>query len=788
VAVPAALLEDRRPGALLAAPVARLAGFAALCALGAAQWTRMVEGMSVGRGLLWALVACAAGVAVVLAGRLDGRGRVVATLGTAAAGLVVEFAASGLDVGLLRPARWAELADGLGRGTEALGGVRLPYDGADPWPGLTLQCLGALLCVVAALLAFWPRGSERGRGYPFLALVGLLVLVATPVVSLGGTRPLVLGGALAALTVCFLWLERLPLRPGFGVAVLLGVAIAGALPIATVTDREQAWFDYKSFAEGLGPQDPIRFDWNHGYGPITWPRNGSEVLRVSSRQPLYWKARNLSAFDGVAWRDAGPADAAGPSFEEDLPADWFNRPGWTDTLKVTVRRVRTTELVGAGTIIAVEGSTRRVRPTGAPGAWRADSELRRGDSYTVRVHAPRPNGVQVAQSETGERGRQADSLALRVPLRRRRGAPTAPGGTPARAALVRFPPFAQPGGPVAEYPTLGFGFVRDGAATLRRSRYARTWRLAQRLKARSRTPFEYIRRVNDHLRRGYSYSERPTQPAAGRAPLDAFLFDTRNGYCQHFSGAMALLLRMGGIPARVATGFSPGGFSKRHDAWIVRDTDAHSWVEAWFDRFGWVTYDPTPDASPARSQIASLEAAPQPDDNADDGGDDAAGGGGSAGGRGRGVRGDLLLDSARDAATEGGSGGDLTGGPWTWVVGGVGGALAALLVGFLLIRRSRRRAWADSPLDRAIAELEAALRRAGRPAAPGTTLRQLEQRLGGSADASAYLSALRAGRYAATAPTPTAHQRRAFRRELAAGLGWGGKLRALLALPPRPRR
>ena len=93
--------------------------------------------------------------------------------------------------------------------------------------------------------------------------------------------------------------------------------------------------------------------------------------------------------------------------------------------------------------------------------------------------------------------------------------------------------------------------------------------------------------------------------------LDAFLTETKSGYCQHFSGGMALLLRMGGVPARVVTGFAPGGHSDRKDAWIVRDTDAHSWVEAWFDDFGWVTLDPTPPATPARSQIAALTAAPE---------------------------------------------------------------------------------------------------------------------------------------------------------------------------------
>ena len=142
--------------------------------------------------------------------------------------------------------------------------------------------------------------------------------------------------------------------------------------------------------------------------------------------------------------------------------------------------------------------------------------------------------------------------------------------------------------------------------------------------------------------------------------LDAFLTETKSGYCQHFSGAMALLLRMGGVPARVVTGFAPGGHSDRKDAWIVRDTDAHSWVEAWFDEFGWVTLDPTPPATPARSQIAALTAPPEAGSGAN--GDAPTGSNPRTGG----VRPDLLgTQNGPGGAGAGASAGD--GGIPTWL-------------------------------------------------------------------------------------------------------------------------
>jgi hypothetical protein len=239
------------------------------------------------------------------------------------------------------------------------------------------------------------------------------------------------------------------------------------------------------------------------------------------------------------------------------------------------------------------------------------------------------------------------------------------------------------------------------------------------------------------------------------------------------------------VPARVATGFSPGGFSKRRDAWIVRDTDAHAWVEAWFDELGWVAYDPTPDLTPARSQIAALEAPAAAAATPGAQGDPAAGGRSAGGRRLGGVRPDLLFDPQRNnpagepAAARG------AGTPWwAWLIA----VVAAVAAAVALVRRRRRRALGVlSPLDRSVAELEAALRRAGRPLAPGTTLRQLEQRLGATPDATAYLRALSASRYGPAARPPTAAQRRALRRALAQGLGPAGRLRALWALPPRAR-
>jgi hypothetical protein len=244
---------------------------------------------------------------------------------------------------------------------------------------------------------------------------------------------------------------------------------------------------------------------------------------------------------------------------------------------------------------------------------------------------------------------------------------------------------------------------------------------------------------------------------------------------------MAIMLRMAGIPARVATGFSPGGYSDSKKAWIVRDTDAHAWVEVWFDQYGWVTLDPTPAATPARSRVAATLTTPQssPSVSPDSGSDSAADDGATA--NPRAVRPELQVGVGDELASSS-DGGIPAALVWTGVVLAT---LIAVLAVILWVRRPRGK----TPMDRAIAEVEDALRRVGRPVTTGTTLHELERRLGShSPEVAAYLRALASGRYAPVAERPSRAGRRALRRALAQGLGFGGSLRALWAMPPRVER
>ena len=88
--------------------------------------------------------------------------------------------------------------------------------------------------------------------------------------------------------------------------------------------------------------------------------------------------------------------------------------------------------------------------------------------------------------------------------------------------------------------------------------------------------------------------------------IDEFLFKTRSGFCEHYSSAFAVLMRAAGIPARVVTGYLGGELNPIGNYLIVRQADAHAWIEIWLPDAGWVRVDPTAAVSPARIERGSV--------------------------------------------------------------------------------------------------------------------------------------------------------------------------------------
>jgi transglutaminase-like putative cysteine protease len=111
------------------------------------------------------------------------------------------------------------------------------------------------------------------------------------------------------------------------------------------------------------------------------------------------------------------------------------------------------------------------------------------------------------------------------------------------------------------------------------------------------TQYDLVMAVNSYLQKNYRYSLELGHVPAGRDPVDWFLFDTKVGYCEQFATAEVLLLRSLGVPARLATGYGTGSYDPILNQAIVRERDAHAWVEVWFADHGWVPFDPTPGVS-----------------------------------------------------------------------------------------------------------------------------------------------------------------------------------------------
>jgi transglutaminase-like putative cysteine protease len=672
------------------------AATAVLVAAGAAAWSWLLDGSLV---RVAPLVAVAA-VAVLLAmGRLAGR---------LAGGLLVVWLpaavwVAGVPAGQLLPHAWpalvARLTGGVGRLT-ALASASGPI-GNDPWP-LAVWLLGAGVVWVAgaALAASAPSARRRAIAFGVLAAPWIAAVAAhlTDQAAWQGAAVLLAG---------LLWSadRRGAVRP----VVALGLAAAlVSVATAQAVGPRTSWFTPASLFGAAPPFRTLQTQ-RLTYGPLQGRRSGAIMLQVTAAEPALWRMQVLGSFLQDVWSVHA---RAAPELPQPLAR--------VVEATVRVRGLRNDLVVAPGRIDAVQadGEVRRDRGE----AWQVTPAPRQGDTYQVQARLVRATAQQLQRAPPPTHPDVTAYLNLYVP------AVPAVAGHSWRSVAV--PLFGRPPDPTV-------------TALLERTPYGPVAALARQLAAGATSQWEVIARVHRYLLDGDRFRYTTNPPRAGSFPLVDFLLRSRAGYCQHFAGAAALLLRLAGVPTRVVAGFATG-VRQRDGRFTVRDVDAHVWIEAYFQGYGWVALNPTPPAAQAQIPRQLDPLAPAP------------------------------------ATTSGDH--HARGGP-AWLVAGA--LLAALATAGAVIVRGRRRG-RRAELGHLLAAL---VRRTGGHVGTSTTLAQLSvqlTRLIGAHTATLAIQAERA-RFAPDPPIPSTRPRIRIARALARDLGL---MRALVVLlmPAATRR
>lgn len=546
------------------ADLARAATAAALLVvLLAVAWAGLHAGPAAGRVALLALLAV-----LPVAARLSPRAGAGLTAGATAAsvaGLLALAARVSLgDLLTLDADAWATVAAIVPDGVREASGTSLPLDAAEA-PALA-GLLDLALMGIAGCVAW--QAAVRRR--PLAAIAGFGLGMGYRWTVVAPDHPVLWGSVALAAALLTLRLvrpasvARWRRAPAVGRVAVAGsalVALSAALAAGPARGGD-GWWDWRSW-DLSSRGGSYALDLDQDYGKLTWPDDPVPLLRVRSTRQMPLRAVAFGRFDGIRFAQdvvtTRPLVPVGGRVTTGEPLPPGERP--------VVQRI---ELLAGDTPLVLAGG-RPVAVTAPFGgrvdlvddAIRVDPPLRRGERYVVetRIHDPGPRLLLEAR-------------------------PAAPGEVPDR--LLELSTGA------------GFGVRVPLWGTGPRPRpeafgpYADVYRLSRTWIGDAATVYQAVNRIESRLRGGYVYDERPPFPPAGVPPIADFLLTTRRGFCQHFAGAMALMLRMNGIPARVAVGFASGRYDASQDAYEVVDRDAHSWVEVWFPDYGWLPFDPTP--------------------------------------------------------------------------------------------------------------------------------------------------------------------------------------------------
>jgi protein-glutamine gamma-glutamyltransferase len=546
--------------ALFAAGVAALIGW---------SWARL-ERPRPGLGDLVAIAALA-----VLPGLVArGRPRIAAVLAASAGAAWIALGVSPFDV---RP-----FNDEDDYARPILGGVRDGvldfYDVTVPFDGVAQPAMHGVLLVAVFAFSLAATLAVAARR-PVAASLVLLVGAGWPATILQGDDELVRGTILLAAVLALLaglgaGARRVQTQVLAGVAVLvlaLTLSASSAVARGQFVDW-QSWDLYTEPDEAVG----VAYVWRANYDGVRFPNKRTRVLRVRAPgRAGYWRATTLDAFVGDVWDEDLQSNLALNLRGRDvlqsdglLPEASLDDDNWTRA-DVTVEALADNHLPGIAEPVAYDTESLESVQYASGGVALVAGLLQRGDEYTVWGYAPRPKPAALARSPAdypsaiADDGRYLSFKGL--------GLPTfgAPGRNERMNALF------EPGAFEA---------------------YAPVYAEAMRIAGQARSPYVAAVALEAWFRAGgdFEYDETPPRRPRSAPPLVYFLTRSKAGYCQHFAGAMALMLRFLGVPARVAAGFTSGTYDRDRRVWNVSDRNAHTWVEVWFRGFGWLPFDPTP--------------------------------------------------------------------------------------------------------------------------------------------------------------------------------------------------
>jgi transglutaminase-like putative cysteine protease len=496
--------------------------------------------------------------------------------------LVAAGSAFGLGPGLHYPGR---VLSRLGQGFLDFYDVKLPFDPADQPRMHGTILLAVFVFTLAASLAIAARR-------PRWAAVALLVGAGWPATLLAGHDFQRGAALLAGLLALLVGLGERPRAQGYavvaGVAVVLAAVAASSSP-ALARNEFLGWQNWDFYTRPAKPV-AVNYVWNSNYSGLTFPRKPTVVLKIKAPPAAqYWRAVTLNDVIGGRWiqdstwqqQSTGylgehglvPQGAMPPKRPSCWPRCLVSPPtDWVEQ-RVTVEALRDTYLVAASVPVQLDASKLGIVQYDPSGMAFVAHGLRRGDTYDAWSYEPEPTPRQLARSKP-----KYPELI----------------GVVRKYLYVDKQVWVPPFGTVGRETTINWLFTHSVHAP-ELAPYRPLYKKAEDVAGGARSPYAAAVALESWFRSGgdFLYDQHPPRPH-GVPPLVDFITRTKSGYCQHFAGAMALMLRYLGVPARVAAGFSSGRYDSRSREWIVTDHDAHEWVEVWFKGWGWLPFDPTP--------------------------------------------------------------------------------------------------------------------------------------------------------------------------------------------------